>query len=131
MRRADGYWDHEPDLVGVNHSATLSEHTDFQNLVRVTKEKLGVRQNDEIELTYQWPQWMLGPDWRLAVPINTVDDDDTSLFMSIRAALMRFISGLGLYPSEQKRTLTRMLLTLMLGRQLVLLVIWVWMVTRG
>ncbi|KAG7564152.1 Zinc finger PMZ-type [Arabidopsis suecica] len=51
------------------------------------KEKLALHPEDDIELTYQWPQWMMGPDWKRANPIDILDDEDMTLFMAIRADL--------------------------------------------
>lgn len=87
VEREMGIWDHEPDLLGNTHTVTVKETTDFHSLVNIVKQKYGLREIDGIELTYQWPNWMLGPDWIRAVPINIVDDEDTALFVAIRADL--------------------------------------------
>lgn len=87
VKGESGLWKHEPDLTGQNIVVRISEHTAFRTLTMLVKEKLGVRSIDDVELTYQWPHWMLGPDWGTAEPINIVDDEDTSLFLAIRADL--------------------------------------------
>jgi len=51
------------------------------------KERLALGPEDEIELTYQLSQWIMGPDWKRANPIDILDDEDMTLFMAIRADL--------------------------------------------
>ena len=66
----------------------LREQNGFAKVViMAVKEKLALGYEDNIELTYQWPLWMMGPDWKRANPIDILDDDDMTLFMAIRADL--------------------------------------------
>lgn len=87
MKNDIGWWDHVPDLLGVDHAVNLAEQVDFDSLEGAVKEQLGLRAIDGVEMTYQWPEWMLGPEWQQATPIYITDDEDASLFMAIRADL--------------------------------------------
>lgn len=42
---------------------------------------------DQLELSYQWPPWVLGPEWQLVKPIYIKNVEDMSLFMAIRMDL--------------------------------------------
>lgn len=83
----DGCFEHVSDLEGFCMAVRLRENDNYAKVVRAVKERLALREEDEIELTYQWPQWMMGPEWKRANPIDILDDEDMALFMVIRADL--------------------------------------------
>ncbi|CAE5959303.1 unnamed protein product [Arabidopsis arenosa] len=83
----NGFFEHVSQMDGFALAVRLREQDGFAKVVMAVKEKLMLRPEDDIELTYQWPQWMMGPDWRRANPIDILDDEDMTLFMAIRADL--------------------------------------------
>jgi len=83
----NGYFEHVLHADGFALGVRLREQDGFAKVVIAVKEKLALGAEDDIELTYQWPQWMMGPDWRRANPIDILDDEDMTLFMAIRADL--------------------------------------------
>ncbi|CAE6074138.1 unnamed protein product [Arabidopsis arenosa] len=95
----NGFFEHVSQMDGFALGVRLREQDGFAKVVMAVKEKLALRPEDDIELTYQWPQWMMGPDWKRANPIDILDDEDMTLFMAIRADLdevhlrMRIIRG--------------------------------------
>jgi len=72
---------------GFELGVRLRERDGFAKVVMAVKDRLGLSSDDDIELTYQWPQWMIRPDWKRANPIDILDDEDITLFMAIRADL--------------------------------------------
>ncbi|CAE6157678.1 unnamed protein product [Arabidopsis arenosa] len=83
----NGFFEHVSHMDGFALGVRLREQDGFAKVVMAVKEKLALRPEDDIELTYQWPQWMMGPDWKRANPIDILDDEDMTLFMAIRADL--------------------------------------------
>ncbi|KAG7579067.1 Zinc finger PMZ-type [Arabidopsis thaliana x Arabidopsis arenosa] len=83
----NGFFEHVSHMDGFALGVRLREQDGFAKVVMAVKEKLALRPEDDIELTYQWPQWMMGPDWKCANPIDILDDEDMTLFMAIRADL--------------------------------------------
>ncbi|KAG7544029.1 Zinc finger SWIM-type [Arabidopsis thaliana x Arabidopsis arenosa] len=83
----DGCFEHVSTLEGFTMAVRLRETDDYKKVVNAVKERLALAENDDVELSYQWPQWMMGPDWKRANPIDILDDEDMTLFMAIRADL--------------------------------------------
>ncbi|CAE6236029.1 unnamed protein product [Arabidopsis arenosa] len=86
-RDETGCYEHVSEIEGFCLAVRLREKDSYARVVEVVKDKLKLRPEDDIELSYQWPQWMMGPDWQRANPIHIHDDEDMSLFMAIRADL--------------------------------------------
>lgn len=82
-----GCYEHVSEIEGFCLAVRLREKDSYARVVEVVKYKLKLRPEDDIELSYQWPQWMMGPDWQRANPIHILDDEDMTLFMAIRADL--------------------------------------------
>ncbi|XP_020871156.1 uncharacterized protein LOC110225655 [Arabidopsis lyrata subsp. lyrata] len=82
-----GCFEHVSALEGFTMAVRLRETDDYKRVVNAVKERLALADNDDVELSYQWPQWMMGPDWKRANPIDILDDEDMTLFMAIRADL--------------------------------------------
>lgn len=87
VKSDEDWWEHKPDPGGKEFVVALGEQVRFTEMVEILKEKLSLTSGEDIEVSYQWPHWMLGPDWREAAPVNVVDDEGTNLFMAIRADL--------------------------------------------
>ncbi|CAE6074681.1 unnamed protein product [Arabidopsis arenosa] len=83
----EGCYEHVSALEGFTMAIRLRETDGYNKVVTAVKERLALRDTDEIELSYQWPQWMMGPDWKRADPIHILNDEDMTLFMAIRADL--------------------------------------------
>ena len=86
-RDESGCYEHVAELDGLCLAVKLRERDTLAKVIETIKERLNLRTEDEVELSYQWPQWMMGPDWQRANPIYIVDDEDMTLFMAIRADL--------------------------------------------
>lgn len=84
---ADGCFEHISELEGFCMAVRLRENDIYAEVVSAVKERLGLRSEDDVELTYQWLEWMMGPDWKRANPIDILDDEEMTLFMAIRADL--------------------------------------------
>ncbi|CAD5324616.1 unnamed protein product [Arabidopsis thaliana] len=82
-----GCYEHVADLDGLCLAVKLRERDTFAKVVTAVKERLSLRSEDEVELSYQWSQWMMGADWERANPIHILDDEDMTLFMAIRSDL--------------------------------------------
>lgn len=82
-----GCYEHVSALEGFTMAVRLRETYGYNKVVNAVKERFALRDTDEIELSYQWPQWMMGPDWKRADPIHILNDEDMTLFMAIRADL--------------------------------------------
>ncbi|CAE5994134.1 unnamed protein product [Arabidopsis arenosa] len=83
----EGCYEHVSALEGFTMAVWLRETDGYNKVVNAVKERLALRETDDIELSYQWPQWMMGPDWKRANPIHILDDEDMTLVMVIRADL--------------------------------------------
>ncbi|KAG7594240.1 Transposase MuDR plant [Arabidopsis thaliana x Arabidopsis arenosa] len=83
----EGCYEHVSALEGFTMAVWLRETDGYNKVVNTVKERLALRETDDIELSYQWPQWMMGPDWKRANPIHILDDEDMTLVMVIRADL--------------------------------------------
>ncbi|KAG7543587.1 hypothetical protein ISN45_Aa07g034900 [Arabidopsis thaliana x Arabidopsis arenosa] len=83
----DGCFEHVSALEGFTMAVRLREMDGYEKVVSTVKERLALAENDDVELSYQWPQWMMGPDWKRANPIHILDDEDMTLFMAIQADL--------------------------------------------
>ena len=61
VRLVRGEW--KRDEYGCyEHVAKLRERDTFAKVFTAVKERLSHRSEDEVELSYQWLQWMMGPD---------------------------------------------------------------------
>jgi len=60
----DGCYEHVPALEGFTMAVRLRETDGYNKVVSALKERLSLRVTDDVELSYQWPQWMMGPDWK-------------------------------------------------------------------
>ncbi|KAG7599567.1 Transposase MuDR plant [Arabidopsis suecica] len=83
----EGCYEHVSALEGFTMAVWLRETDGYNKVVNAVKERLALRETDDIELSYQWPQWMMGPDLKRANPIHILDDEDMTLVMVIRADL--------------------------------------------
>ncbi|CAE6008760.1 unnamed protein product [Arabidopsis arenosa] len=83
----EGRYEHVSALEGFTMAVRLRETDGYNKVVTAVKERLALRETDDIELSYQWPQWMMGPEWKRADPIYILNDEDMTLFMAIRADL--------------------------------------------
>ncbi|XP_020883623.1 uncharacterized protein LOC110229090 [Arabidopsis lyrata subsp. lyrata] len=83
----DGCYEHVSALEGFTLAVRLREKDGYEQAVNAVKQRLGLRDDDDVVLSYQWPQWMMGPEWKRANPIYIMDDEDMTLFMAIRADL--------------------------------------------
>ncbi|KAG7559341.1 Zinc finger SWIM-type [Arabidopsis thaliana x Arabidopsis arenosa] len=83
----EGRYEHVSALEGFTMAVRLRETDGYNKVVASVKERLALRDTDDIELSYQWPQWMMGPEWKRADPIYILNDEDMTLFMAIRADL--------------------------------------------
>ncbi|KAG7567381.1 Zinc finger SWIM-type [Arabidopsis thaliana x Arabidopsis arenosa] len=83
----EGRYEHVSALEGFTMAVRLRETDGYNKVVTSVKERLALRDTDNIELSYQWPQWMMGPEWKRADPIYILNDEDMTLFMAIRADL--------------------------------------------
>ncbi|CAD5332924.1 unnamed protein product [Arabidopsis thaliana] len=86
-RDESGCYEHVAELDGLCLAVKIWERDPFAKVVDAVKERLSLQSEDEVELSYQWPQWMMGPDWQRANPIHILDDEDMTLFMAIRSDL--------------------------------------------
>nr|AAC69383.1 Mutator-like transposase [Arabidopsis thaliana]AAM15106.1 Mutator-like transposase [Arabidopsis thaliana] len=86
-RHESGCYEHVAELDGLCLAVKLRERDTFAKVVEAVKERLTLRPEDEVELSYQWPQWMMGPDWQRANPIHILDDEDMTLFIAIHSDL--------------------------------------------
>ncbi|KAG7636019.1 MULE transposase domain [Arabidopsis thaliana x Arabidopsis arenosa] len=82
-----GCYEHVAELDGLCLAVKIRERDTFAKVFTAVKERLSHRSEDEVELSYQWPQWIMGPDWQRANPIPILDDEDMTLFMAIRSDL--------------------------------------------
>jgi len=57
-----GCYEHVAELDGLCLAVKLRERDTFAKVVTVVKERLSLGSEDEVELSYQWLQWMMGPD---------------------------------------------------------------------
>ncbi|KAG7603663.1 hypothetical protein ISN45_At05g026070 [Arabidopsis thaliana x Arabidopsis arenosa] len=88
LRKDDeGCYEHVSALEGFTMAVRVREIDGFNKVVTAVKERLSLPEKDDVELSYQWPQWMMGLDWKRANPIYILDDEDMTLFMAIRADL--------------------------------------------
>ncbi|CAA0405157.1 unnamed protein product [Arabidopsis thaliana] len=88
LRKDDeGCYEHVSALEGFTMEVRVREIDGFNKVVTAVKERLSLPEKDDVELSYQWPQWMMGLDWKRANPIYILDDEDMTLFMAIRADL--------------------------------------------
>jgi len=81
----NGFFEHVGELEGFSVGVRLREQDGYASLVNVVKEKSRAGREDKVELSYQWPHWMMGPDWKQANPIYITIDEDMTLFRAIRA----------------------------------------------
>ena len=86
-RHESGCYEHVAELDGLCLAVKIWERDPFAKVVDAVKERLSLQSEDEVELSYQWSQWMMGPDWQRANPIHILDDEDMTLFMAIRSDL--------------------------------------------
>ena len=86
-RDENGIFEHISHVDGFEFGVRLRERDSFAKIVMAGKDRLALGPDDDIELTYQWPQWMIRPDWKRANPIDILDDEDITQFMAIRAYL--------------------------------------------
>lgn len=73
---ADGCFEHVSEQEGFCMAVHLRENDSYANVVKVVKERLSLRAEDDVELIYQWLQLMMGPDWKQANSIDILDDED-------------------------------------------------------
>ncbi|CAD5314655.1 unnamed protein product [Arabidopsis thaliana] len=86
-RDASGCYEHVTELDGLCLAVKLRERDTLVKVIEAVKERVNLQTEDEVEVLYQWPQWMMGPDWQRANPIHIIDDEDMTLFMAIRSDL--------------------------------------------
>ncbi|EOA12302.1 hypothetical protein CARUB_v10007948mg [Capsella rubella] len=84
-RNEQGEYEHVADLQGYCLAVRIRERDDLKTVTASVKARLQLREEDKVELTYQWPKWMMGPEWNRADPIDIQSDEDMTLFMAIRA----------------------------------------------
>lgn len=73
---ADDCFEHVSEPERFCMAVHLRENDSYANVVKAVKERLGLRAEYDVELTYQWPQLMMGPDWKRANPIDILDDEE-------------------------------------------------------
>ncbi|XP_024016291.1 uncharacterized protein LOC112089768 [Eutrema salsugineum] len=59
----------------------------FREAVKLVKEKLGIKEDVGVTLTFQWPSFMLMDDGRDAPPVLMSSDDEVSLFVEMRSEI--------------------------------------------
>ncbi|KAL1205551.1 hypothetical protein V5N11_003728 [Cardamine amara subsp. amara] len=62
----------------------LHEQDNFVTVEKKVRDKYQIRLEEEVVLTYQWPEWMLDHQWKQTPPIDVVDDREIELFLALR-----------------------------------------------
>lgn len=67
LRKDDeGCYEHVSALESFTMAVRVREIDGFNKVVTAVKERLSLPEKDDVELSYQWPQWMMGLDWKRA-----------------------------------------------------------------
>ncbi|XP_024010227.1 uncharacterized protein LOC18014456 [Eutrema salsugineum] len=66
----NGVWTFLTERTGNSQAVFLSSRMKFKEVVKLTKEKMGIHEDVGVALTYQWPVYMLMDDGRDAPPVS-------------------------------------------------------------
>ncbi|KAL1222403.1 hypothetical protein V5N11_007425 [Cardamine amara subsp. amara] len=61
----------------------LHEQDNFVTVKKKVRDKYQIHLEEEVALTYQWPERMLDLQWKQTPPIDVVDDREVELFLAI------------------------------------------------
>ncbi|XP_024010620.1 uncharacterized protein LOC112086097 [Eutrema salsugineum] len=87
FEQTNGVWTFLTDRRGNTKAVFLSSRMSFCEVVKLVKEKLCIKEDVGVTLTFQWPAFMLMDDGRDAPPVLMSSDDEVSLFVEMRAEI--------------------------------------------